>query len=246
MHRFRTLLATSLVAALAIGALAAPGAAATKGKMALVNGAPGLKIDVCVGTNEIRSNLPYGGVYKKKLIGVKKLRFRKASPGRCKGALLAAKSVRFPSGSDKTIVVTRKLPKVLVFDNANLGIQPAEPDAALAVRHAADLSSNSVFFEYRLWQDVGGGPLPPTISASPAASAPHQKGDQYAAGFTSTALRFQALALREDGSTVIRESGVFTVDPLRRYEIYLVGTSGLNSKMVRVTSALASPPAPAP
>ena len=175
---------------------------------------------------------------------MKKLRFRKASAGKCKGALLAAKSVSFPSGSDKTIVVTRKLPKVLVFDNADLGLQPAAPDAALAVRHAANLGFNSVVFTYKLWQDVGGGELPPTLSARPAAVSPYRKGDQYAAGFTSTDLRFQALALRADSSTVIRESGIFEVDPLRRYELYFVGTSALNSRMVRVTSALSSAPAP--
>ncbi len=244
MRRLRTLLSTSLVAALAIGLLAVPGSAATKGKLALVNGVPGVAIDVCIGTSEVRSNLPYGAVYKKQLIGLKKLRFRKASAGQCKGALLAAKSVRFPSGSDQTVVVTRKLPKVLVFDNRDLGVQPAEPDAALAVRHAADLGSNSVYFEYRLWEDVGGGLLPPTAASGPALITAYEKGDQYAAGFTSTALRFQALARRAAGSSLIRESGVFEVAPLRRYELYLVGTSARNSKMVRVTSALASAPAP--
>lgn len=244
MRRFRTLLATSLVAALAIGTLAAPAAAATKGKMAVVNGMPGVKIDVCIGTNEIRSNLPYGGVYKKQLIGVKKLRFRKASAGKCRGTLLAAKTVVFPSGSDKTIVATRKAPKVLVFGNSNLSIQPAipAPSAALAVRHAADLSSNSLYFNYRLWENVFEGPLSPSASPSPAATSPYQKGDQYASGFTSSVLRFQAIAYRVDGTTVLRETDIFEVKPLRRYEIYLVGTNALNARMVRVTSALVTAP----
>jgi len=241
MRRFRTLLTTSLVAALAIGALAAPTAAATKGKMAVVNGMPGIKLDVCIGSTEVRSNLPYGGVYKKQLTGVKKLRFRKASAGKCKGKVLAAKTMNFPSGSDKTVVATKKAPKVLVFGNANLGIQPAVTfDSALAIRHSADLGFNTVRFDYRLWERVFDGPLPPTIAADPVLT--YEKGDQRAAGIVSSVLRFQAVALRSDGVTEIRESDIFEVKPLRRYEIYLVGTGTANSKLVRVTSTLSSAP----
>jgi hypothetical protein len=45
-----------------IGALAMPAVAAdTKGTLAIVNGVPGTKVDVCLNGMEVRSRLPYGG-----------------------------------------------------------------------------------------------------------------------------------------------------------------------------------------
>ncbi len=111
MRSIRALIATSVVAALAITAMAAPASAASMGRMAVINGIPGTKIDICIGSSkEIRSGLKYGGVYKKRLTGIKKLRFRKASPGTCKGKILAGRTIGFPGGSDKTVVVTSKAP----------------------------------------------------------------------------------------------------------------------------------------
>jgi hypothetical protein len=154
--------------------------------------------------------------------------------------VLAAKTVGFPSGSDKTIVATKKSPKVLVFDNAKLGIQPVASGSALAIRHTADLGFNTVRFDYQLWESVFQVPLPPSAAADESLNC--QKGDQFASGIAASVLRFQVVALRTDGVTEIRESEIFEVKPLRRYEIYLVGTSAANSKLVRVTSTLSSAP----
>ena len=62
MARLRTLVIGGAALALMAAALAMPaGAADTKGTLALVNGIPGKKVDVCLNGNEIKSNLAYGG-----------------------------------------------------------------------------------------------------------------------------------------------------------------------------------------
>jgi hypothetical protein len=235
-------MATSLVAALAIGVLAMPTTAATKAKMVLVNGIPGTSIDVCVGTNEIKSNLAYGAAYKKQLVGTKALRFRKAAPGHCTGRLLAGKRVGFPSGADKSIVVTSKSPKVLVFDNAGLGTLPAAPAvSALAVRHAADLTFNSLHMHFRLWENVYDSPLTPSLAVDPLE---YVKGMQFKSGLALSAARAQVVVTRPNDTTILRESSIFEIEALRRYEFYFVGTSAENARLVRVTSSLATAPTP--
>lgn len=246
MRRFRTLIATSIAAALTIATLAAPVGAATQARMAVVNGIPGIKIDVCIGNAEVRSNLPYGGVYKKKLNGMKKLRFRKARAGKCKGKLLGAKSVWFGSGADKTFVATSKTPKVLVFDNSDLGIQPAAlpPVSALAIRHGADLNYNTVHFHLKYWDEIGGGVLSPSLAATDPNG--FDKKGQFTSGLASTDLRLQALVTRQNDTTVLRRSPIFEMVDMRRYEFYFVGTNAANSRLVRVTSTLATAPVPPP
>ncbi len=247
MRSIRALIATSVVAALAITAMAAPASAASMGRMAVINGIPGTKIDICIGSSkEIRSGLKYGGVYKKRLTGIKKLRFRKASPGTCKGKILAGRTIGFPGGSDKTVVVTSKAPKVLVFNNAGLGTLSAIPDGAMAIRHAADLTWNTVHFSRALWKVEREIPVgPSTAEDDPDA---FEKGDQFLGEtYISDTLQMQVRASRMGGSPVLAASPVFEVKPLRRYEFVFVGTKATNVKLVRVISNLSSaPPTPPP
>ena len=66
MRNLKKLMLGSAAATLAITALTAPAAAAdTTGTLAIVNGVPGTKVDVCIGGKELRSKLSYGGVYRK-------------------------------------------------------------------------------------------------------------------------------------------------------------------------------------
>src|SRR5687767_14200533 len=58
MHR-RSLLIAAATVSLAIGALAAPAAAADP-RVAFLNGIAGKTVDVCVGNNEVKSRLKYG------------------------------------------------------------------------------------------------------------------------------------------------------------------------------------------
>lgn len=241
MHRLRTLAVTSLVAALALGAMAAPAAAADKGKLTVVNGMPGTKIDVCIGsTNEIKSGLGYGASFRKQLAGSKKLRFRKAAPGKCKGKLLAARTVGMPSGSDKTVVFSKKAPKVLVFDNHRVDVINPNPVGVLALRHAADLSWNPVHIDYQLWQEGPGGTLPPTLADDDPNS--YEKGEARSQTLALSDFRMQVVVKRPAGTPVLRESDIFEVKALRRHEFYFIGTTAANSKLVHIVRGLTEVP----
>ena len=246
MRSIRTLFLSSVIAALTVSALAVPTAAADKGKMTVVNGMPNTRIDVCIGsTNELRSGLKYGKVFKKQLIGSKKLRFRVASPGTCKGKVLAGKTVDFAAGSDQTIVVTKKAPKVLVFDNAGLGTQAAaDPDGAIALRHTADLYNNEIYMRWSVWNDpfIKDWPFPPTPGAT---ETPFDKGDEFTNPlYVDDDVVMLVKATRADPTVVVAQAPVLEQLKLRRYEFILVGTAASNAKIVTVISALtAAPPA---
>lgn len=143
MRRSRAYLIGSLMATLAITALGAPAAAAETGSVAIVNGIPGGKVDICLGSQEIRSGLPYGGrVFRSPAAGSRVLKVYRADPRTCKGTLLAKKGFTLVAGGDLTLVATVKAPKVVIFDNAGLGtVVPSGADvyAPWAWRHAADI-----------------------------------------------------------------------------------------------------------
>lgn len=246
MRRLRILIATSVVALLAISTSAAPVSAAAGGKMAFVNGIPGTRVDVCIGNKrELKSGLAYGKTYKRSLAGTKKLRIREAGRGTCRGKVLARRNVRFTPGSDKTIVATAKRPKVLVFDNAALGTAALPPDGAIALRHAADLGANSVYFYYSVWDE----PLIRDQGFTPSAVAsPFDKGDQFTSGLVvpeeDRVMRVKVT--RTDPAVVIARGPLVDQVKLRRYEYIFVGTKHRNAKLVQVISRLVSPPAPTP
>jgi hypothetical protein len=123
MRHIRSLIIGAVVAALSVTSLAASVSAmdiADKGKVAIVQGAVGVKVDVCVNGREIVSAMPFGKYTFRRLApGAKALRVTKAAPGACKGAKIAYRAFKFPKGADYTIVLSKKKPqKVMVFDNA--------------------------------------------------------------------------------------------------------------------------------
>ncbi|MFV2062574.1 MAG: hypothetical protein ACC726_03555 [Chloroflexota bacterium] len=173
MRRSTNLVLGAAVAALAISTLGAPVAASSKAYVQIVNGIPGKRIDVCVNDKEIKSALPYGKVIKRQLHGgSKKIKFRKKSPGVCRGKRLASRTVPLPGGSDKTIVATNKQPtKVVVFDNAGLSTPAIHPpDSAWAVRYAANVDLGVKF-------DIDSATQ---IPLTPAVDPIWTKGDQIA------------------------------------------------------------------
>jgi len=244
VRRLRTSIATGLVAALAISALAVPAAAAGNRHATVVNGIPDTRVDVCIGsTREIRSGLKYGGVFKTSLNGRKQFQFRKASPGVCKGKVLARRWVSFPIGADKTIVPTSKSPgKVSVFSNASMngldeGTGAFPINAALAVRHAADLRNNNVYFRWTFWNkklgDLVDEPFRP--SAEPV---PFDKRDEFTSGIAvvpNHVLRVKATRVSVDN---VLAMSVVELEATMRHEFILVGNKRSNAKVVRVVSVL--------
>ncbi len=120
MRVLRTTVLASAVVALLATSLAVPAVGADPGKMAIVQGNYGVKVDVCINGREIKSKMRFGTkAYRTFPAGRKVLKVFKADPRTCKGKLLAYKVVKLPRGSDLTVVISKKTPKkVMVFDNA--------------------------------------------------------------------------------------------------------------------------------
>lgn len=227
------------ILALAVTALATPVTAADpKGTLAFVNGIPGGRVDVCVNGQELKSALPYGKAYLKNVIGTgpKALRFYKKDPRTCQGTLLARKAITVGPGTDLTIVVTKNVPKVVVFDNQppqELGVIPPQGvDYAVNIirfNHASEIAAN---FIYREWPK-------PEVPLTPAANAIWVKGDTI--WFSSnTGVIWTVRATRPEDPASLAEATV-SLGTSRRYEWVFVGTRPANAKMVLLDRAVSRP-----
>jgi hypothetical protein len=233
MRRLRTLLigtaATALLVAAVPGAPVAAGST-DKGTVAIVNGRPGTRVDVCINGKEIRSKLPYAKVVVRKLAhGKKMLKVFRKDPRRCKGVLLAKRAFTLPDDGDKTIVVTKRKPrKVIVFDNAGLGVIPTADIIYLAFRHAADMGAVNFWwwveeYEPNKWH----------ISADDT----WEKGDSWARDETlpRDAPYVGVARVNRAGSDVVLAGPRTTIiDSVERVEWILVGTKPANARLVLV------------
>jgi hypothetical protein len=229
MRMVRASLIGSLAAAsLIIGALPAI-AADTKGTLAIVNGIPGKKVDICLNGREIKSRLAYGGKVLMATVatGPKTIKFYAPDPRRCRGTLVGKDQFPLPAAADKTIVVTKLAPKVLVFDNLDLGeIPPLGLPTTLspyAIRHAAEIAADMGYQYYNPPPD-GGGTFTP--------SAIFTKGQQFkqggAGGFVPDYV-FEVRAALVGGTTVI-SAPLFRAVQSHRYDFVLVGTNASNAR----------------
>ena len=218
MRRSRAFIVAAAMVTLAIGAIAAP-AAAIVPRLAIVNGIPGRTVDVCVGTDEVASRLRYGKAAQRTVSpGSPTIRFRAASPGKCKGSVLAAEPLVIAGNTDLTIVGTKRGPKVVVFDNVPL---PASTNAFIVLRYAGDLGDVNVIELLSLF--VGPTATPP----------PFEKGDQRA--FLAGVPFAARYSLFLDGKTQpFRETGWVSTNTGQRTDVILVGSSTRNDKLVIV------------
>jgi hypothetical protein len=116
MRTFRALSLSVLIGATGMVALAIPAAAAAP-RLAFVNGIPGKVVDVCVGSRELKSNLRYGRWFERTLgAGERSVQFRRASPGKCKGTILARRTFDLEADVDGTVVATARSPKIVQFN----------------------------------------------------------------------------------------------------------------------------------
>lgn len=238
MHRLRRLVLVTAATALVATALAVPASAAdTTGTLAIVNGRPGAKVDICIAGKEQASAVPYGGVYRKGVIGtgIKVLKFYKADRRTCRGTLFGSYTLNIAAGTDLTVVLTRIAPKVVIFDNANMGEIPPRGteyiNAYFGFRHAAEMPANWIHSYY-----AKDGDFPWT----PTANAVWTKGDAYQGPFVTGAFFIQTAIEPEDPTAVLGKAFVYT-QPSRRYEFVLVGTNALNAKMVKIDRGISNP-----
>lgn len=138
MKRSMHLISAGLATALAIGALAVPTAAATKGRLAVIQGRPGVVTELCVNGKEVKSAFAYGAAWVSRLgSGQKTIKLRKKSPRTCKGDVLATKNLQLANDDDWVIVFTKMNPRVVTFDKTT---KPFTPDA-IVLRNASDLGT---------------------------------------------------------------------------------------------------------
>ncbi|MEA2025483.1 MAG: hypothetical protein U9O18_02205 [Chloroflexota bacterium] len=232
MHTFHKAVLVASMTALALSALAVPATAAngnSKGTLGIVNGMPGTRIDICVNGKEIKSRVAYGGrVSKVTSTGFKTIKVFKADPRTCRGTKIARKTYLLGYGGDFTIVVNRKAPRWVKFDNKNpefLGsIWPViaeSPVTYVAVRHAADLGTVAIraSTEYAWF---------------PSLEPVWVEGNEYTfpSPSPSPTTNYSFAAARLDQAGVIARSPVVYLKPSRRYEFILLGTKVSNAKMI--------------
>jgi hypothetical protein len=232
----KTWIVGSALAALGCAALAMPtGAADPKGTLAIVNGIPGKRVDVCLNRTEIRSGLRYGGFVLKDTVntGAKTVRVYARDARRCGGKLLAQTAFPLGAGDDLTIVATKHDPKVLTFDNSGLGEIPPlgtmNGFAPYAWRNAADVSAD---FSYRLWGGMSDHPVDP--------SGIFAKGQENANdGLTpNNAFQFRAIV---DGDPDVLKAPIIQTVASHRYEWILVGTARANARFVFIDRVISHP-----
>ena len=228
MHSLRKLILVVSLTALAVTALAVPASAAsTKGVIGVVNGIPGVRVDICVNGNEIRSNVKYGGrTFKVMFPNSKTIKVRRAGPGKCKGAQLGQKTIALAAGDDFTVVFNKIAPKAVVFDNAGLGMIPPDgpPIVGASIvtwRHAADLGAAT-------FKVVVGNP---EIPIAPAVDPVWVEGDELATALATGTLLL-VRATRPDKNATIAKTPLITFGEGRRYEYYLLGRKVKNAKLI--------------
>lgn len=242
MHGLRKLMLGSAAAALAVTALGAPAAAADDtGTLAIVQGRPGVKVDICIGNKEQKSGAGYGSVLRKDVVGTgpKLIRFFKKNDARnCGGTKIGSKSVDIAAGDDLTIVLTAKAPKVVMFDNtspSDLGEIPPRGGPLgyswVSWASAADFDTN---FFYDFWNLEG-----TDIPVSPAANPVFEKGSRFT-GTPTDSVVFRLWATLPENPGVVAGKRFFTKDE-RRYEAILVGTRKANAKFVFINRGISAP-----
>lgn len=229
MRTFRALSLSVMIGALGLVGFATPAAAAAP-RLAFVNGIPGKVLDVCVGSKELKSDLRYGRWFEATLgNGERVVKFRKASPGKCKGATLARKPLELEADVDGTIVATARSPKVVSFNN-KLAPAPTGNTNWMAVRHAADVGS--VVFAI-----TSGSTLVP--AAPPAAFA---KGDQWKSSFGASAnLPILFSAFKPDKASPFSGPVQVLTFEGRRHEVILVGSRVANARFVTIVRDTIAP-----
>jgi hypothetical protein len=240
MVRPQTFVLSALGALVALTLGTAASGADTEGTLAIVNGIPGKRIDVCINGKEIKSSLAYGGHIFRDVVspGNKNLSFYERDPRTCRGRRVAQDSFYLDNGNDVTIVVTKNTPKVVYFYNQEpfLGEIPPRGNvfgsAGLAWRNASEMPVN---FRTTLWVPN------PEIPSTPAADAIFAKGQQVAIIFGDDYV-FQVRA-RLPGSAETLAVHRFLLVLSHRYEWLLVGTNPSNARFV-VFDRIVSAPSP--
>jgi hypothetical protein len=238
MRVFQRLLLACATVALIGAAFSAPAAAAGKVRMTVVQGIPSVKVDVCINNVEIRSSMAYGSVLVRSLpAGSKTMKVYPAKPGSCAGLPRYGKAlIAMPAGSDKTAVLTRNTPKVLVFDDKSpndLTTAPYGQGGWIVVRHASDVGPVSI----KAALDPGLFTWAPMPSADPQ----WVKGQAMNQSHSIVGGSHIIVATLPDTSVPIASTSLYELKDLVLFEHILVGTNASNVRFVNLTRKLVAP-----
>jgi hypothetical protein len=240
VSRSRRILIGGSITLLAVTALGAVPAAAAdnEGTLAIVQGVPGKRLDVCINGTEIRSGLRYGQVVLRDEIsnGEKVIKFYSQDPRNCRGNLHAQHDgLNIVAGSDYTVVVTKNAPKIVTFNNMGAGeIPPAgAPIAANFIfhRHAAEPLAN-IFLRY--WAPSAETPI------SPTANPLWGKGQQWFVATPSQDWIWRVRATQPENPQTMAVKTA-TLGTSRRYEFILLGSNAGNAKWVLLNRRISAP-----
>lgn len=211
MRRLR-LITVAMAIALLIPIISVAPVAGASPQVTFVNGIPGRMVDVCVGPNEKRSNLGYGQRFRAPVAaGSRIIRFRVASPGKCKGAILAQRTLAFAADQSFTVVGSAKAPlKVAVFAN------PTTP--SYAIRYAGDLGPVGFAEQAGTW-------------VSPSVVTRFVKGDALETRLGASAVASLA-AYRPGNAQPFLQSPLILFQEGLRTEVILVGSTNKNARFV--------------
>ena len=219
MRSLRPLAFAAMASTLALGLLAAPASAQVDPRLAIVNGIPGRTVDVFTGGAEVGSRLDYRDFVVRSFDpGSRRIRFRAAGPGTCKGELLARTSLELGADQDLAVVATERAPmKVVVFRESH----PNTDDGQLTFGYAGDVGDTNVAQRFAEFMD------------QPAAEPIWHKGDKNVAGVEFvTSVQFQVFLA--GAPQPFRETRWIAVEPGERTWVILVGSSTADARFVRI------------
>ena len=227
MVRTRMPLVAALLVAIGLAAIARPAAAQQDPRVAFVNGIPGTRVDICVGRNEVRSSVGYGKWYQRTVgPGDRKVRFRRAEAGRCRGEILGVESLGLGADDDLTLVATRRPDKVVVFDNAPV---PSQPASQISVHYAGDLGPIVLAIEHF------GFTAPSLLPLGFA------KGDERRDDFGPISVGVRPTAFTATSAEAFIGPVAYITIENRRSAFVIVGTTRRNARVVSIVRMLPTP-----
>lgn len=220
MDPTRKLASASLMLALSLAAIAAaPAAAGADSRITFVNGVPGTPIDICLGGKEAKSGLRYGQQTSRvRDNGSWTLKVFKKDPRRCRGVKLAQMQIPL-AFQDLLIVVTKKAPRLLVWDDTSLTI--GSPGGYTVFRHAAD--TGDVSFKLRT--------ILTEAPYAPAVDPVWQKGDTNGFPVLPDSGHFVRVTRPDRTAGMTKRKIAMVEDQHRTYSLY-VGSRNRNDKVV--------------
>lgn len=231
MRNRRRLVILAAGLALGAGALGVPAAANEHpAQVAIVQGWPGERLDLCLNGKEIRSRAGYGS--KTILVldpGSYTLKAFVRDPRKCKGTKVAQRSFDLIAHGDLSMVVARGKPKVVLFDNDALqDVGPAVHQAWIVWRHAAKAKAVNFYVP----------DIEPTVPAS--SHTKFRRGDS-AFRLSSTNEGAAIWVTPHGKEQALAGPKLFQATLVERHEFYFIGTKPSNYRLVSFSRPTLAP-----